>query len=78
MYTHQVTDSPDSIVVVQDSAESWFLLMVPTECWFLLMVPATSVRILLMSRVSADRVLYDYVTDLTYSNGSYICTHDLV
>jgi hypothetical protein len=53
--------------------EYWFLLMVPTEYWFLLMVPATSIRILLMSRVSADRVLY--VTDLTYSNDSYICTH---
>ena len=64
------------IVVVQDTADSWFLLMVPTEYWFLLMVPATSVRILLMSRVSADRVLY--VTDLTYSNDSYICTHDHV
>ena len=74
MYTHQVTDSPDSIVVVQDSAECRFLLMVPAE----VLVPATSVRILLISRVSADRVLYDYVTDLTYSNGSYICTHDLV
>ena len=74
VYTHQVPEHPDSY----SGCAGYCWSLVPTEYWFLLMVLATSVRILLMSRVSADSVLYDYVTDLTYSNDSYMCTHDLV